>query len=129
MPVYQEALKLVVEKKYEESKAKLQETIKEIESVIGSPYTAYHLFVLQRLASVQKLLEDAQGLEATFLQCTHIADKLYPRNKEDAGSRFMWQNNLLKFYIEYDIDKACDLGSDLLADYQAVLNSQDLVDL
>lgn len=58
MPVYQEALKLVVENKYEESKVKLKETITEIESVIGSPYTAYHLFVLQRLASVQKILED-----------------------------------------------------------------------
>ena len=41
----------------------------------------------------------------------------------------MWQNNLLKFYIENDIDKACDYGSDLIHDYQEILPNNDLVDL
>ncbi len=41
----------------------------------------------------------------------------------------MWQNNLLKFYLEYNVDQACDYGNDLLSDLQDRLPSQDLSDL
>ena len=41
----------------------------------------------------------------------------------------MWQNNLLKFYLEYNVDQACDYGNDLLSDLQERLPSQDLSDL
>ena len=39
----------------------------------------------------------------------------------------MWQNNLLKYYMEYDIDKACDYGEDLMT--EPGLSSKDSQDL
>ena len=77
-------MKLVVENRYDESKEKLKATITEIESILGKKETVYHLFVLQRLASIQKILQDAPGIEETFQVCVDIANKLFPRNKEDA---------------------------------------------
>jgi hypothetical protein len=41
----------------------------------------------------------------------------------------MWQNNMLKYYLEKDIDKACDYGEDLLTDFQDLLTLDDLLDL
>jgi hypothetical protein len=41
----------------------------------------------------------------------------------------MWQNNLLKFYLEYNVDQACDYGSDLLSELQDRLSPQDHSDL
>lgn len=67
---------------------------------------------------MQTIIRDGPGVEDTFLKCTEIANKLYPRNREDAHWRFMWHNNLFKYYIDCDIDKACDYGQDLLHDYE-----------
>ena len=45
---------------------------------------------------------------------------MYPQHKgtkpEDVSKLFMWQNNLLKFYLDYNVDQACDYGNDLLND-------------
>eukprot|EP00347_Sterkiella_histriomuscorum_P004387 403360655 len=126
---YQLALKYATDNRYEDSLSHLQKCITDIENVIGNTHSPYHLYVFQRIASIQTILQDAPGVESTFLRCTETANKLYPRNKEDAPRRFMWHNNLLKFYIDCDIDKACDYGSDLLSDYEQVLNNSDLTDL
>ncbi len=120
---------MAMEHKYEEANHKLKETIAEIEGVVGTKHTAYHLFIYQRLASVQKLLQDDKGVEQTFQQCVETANKIYPRTKEDAARRFLWQNNLLKFYLENDVDKACDYGSDLLHDLSQILPNEELADL
>jgi TolA-binding protein len=44
--MYQDALRLVLENKYDEAKVKLQETVAELESVLQKKETVYHLFVL-----------------------------------------------------------------------------------
>ena len=41
----------------------------------------------------------------------------------------MWQNNLLKFYLEYNVDQACDYGQDLLSELSDRLSPKDLADL
>ena len=41
----------------------------------------------------------------------------------------MWQNNMLKFYLENDVDKAVDYGSDLVGDLEGLLTKTDMVDL
>ena len=41
----------------------------------------------------------------------------------------MWKNNLFKFYIDFDVDKACDYGEELLHDYNQILPNHELTDL
>ena len=41
----------------------------------------------------------------------------------------MWQNNLIKFYLDHNVDKACELGDDLLENDNKNLNNNDLADL
>ncbi|CDW76305.1 UNKNOWN [Stylonychia lemnae] len=129
MPSYQEALRFASETKYEESQKKLQETIDEIEGTLGDKNTLYHLYIYQRLASIQTILKEPYAVENTFKQCIETANKIFPKNKEDASKRFMWKNNLFKFYIDFDIDKACDYGQELLHDYNQILPNHEVVDL
>ena len=42
---------------------------------------------------------------------------------------FMWQNNLLKFYLEHNVEKAIDYSKELLDDYGQGLDEKDIVDL
>ena len=133
MKEYQEALQLAIDKKYPESLLKLNDAVKVVENAIGSQNTAYHLFLYQRMASIQQILGDGQSVETTFVKCVETAEKLYPQHKgtkpEDLSKVFMWQNNLLKFYLEYNVDQACDYGSELLSDLNDRLLPHDLVDL
>ncbi len=41
----------------------------------------------------------------------------------------MWQNNLLKFYMENDIEKAIEFAKDLIDDQGHILPQKDLCDL
>ena len=41
----------------------------------------------------------------------------------------MWQNNLLKFYLEHDIAKAKDFSSELIHDLGNILPENDVCDL
>ena len=41
----------------------------------------------------------------------------------------MWQNNLLKFYMENDITKAIDYAKDLVDEHGSILGKSDLCDL
>ena len=41
----------------------------------------------------------------------------------------MWQNNLLKFYMENDITKAIDFAKDLVDEHGSILGNSDLCDL
>ena len=85
------------------------------------------------MASIQQLIGDGREVEATWQKCVETAEKMYPQHKgtkpEDVSKLFMWQNNLLKFYLDYNVDQACDYGNDLLNDLQDRLPELDLVDL
>ena len=41
----------------------------------------------------------------------------------------MWQNNLLKFYMEHDINKAISLCKEIMDDHGSILEPKDLCDL
>ena len=41
----------------------------------------------------------------------------------------MWQNNLLKFYLEHDIAKAKDYSRELIHDLGNILPENDVCDL
>jgi hypothetical protein len=58
MKEYQEALQFAVDKKYPESLSRLQEALKVIEKTVGSAHTGYHLFLYQRMASIQQIIGD-----------------------------------------------------------------------
>jgi hypothetical protein len=42
---------------------------------------------------------------------------------------FIWQNNLIKFYLAHDVDKAIDYATDILDDQGGILAKPDLSDL
>ena len=42
---------------------------------------------------------------------------------------FMWQNNLLKFYLEFDVERAMDYGQDIIGDVGPKLPSANQQDL
>ena len=54
MPEYQKALKFATEQKYDEALGLLQDTIKNIEGVVGEN-TKFHLFLYQRIASLNMI--------------------------------------------------------------------------
>ena len=108
MKEYQEALQYAVDKKYPESLSKLSDAATNVESIVGSGHTQYHLFLYQRMASIQQMLGDVGQVESTFRRCVDTAEKIYQPHKgtkaEELSKIFMWQNNLLKFYLEYNVD-------------------------
>ena len=81
------------------------------------------------MASLQQIMGQIKDVEDTFNKCLDISGKIYPRRREDAVKRFIWENNLMKFYMEYNVDKACDFGHDLLHDLQEILPAQEANDL
>lgn len=58
---------------------------------------------------------------------------MHPQHKGTGAAQlakvFMWQNNLLKFYLDYNVDQACDYGGELLSDIGDRLLPGDQVDL
>ena len=41
----------------------------------------------------------------------------------------MWQNNLLKFYLEHDVDKAIEYSKELMEDMANILPQNDVTDI
>lgn len=85
------------------------------------------------MASIHQILGDGDSVEKTFIKCVETAEKMHPQHKgtkaDDLSKVFLWQNNLLKFYLEYNVDQACDYGNDLLSEFSDRLLPHDLVDL
>ena len=57
------------DKKFEESLVALRSTMTEVEDQIGEN-TNFHLFLYQKIASLQILLYDLEGVEESFKKCT-----------------------------------------------------------
>ena len=75
---------------------------------------------------------DILATEDTFKKCVEVAENaqvpLNP-NLDQTSNVFMWQNNLLKFYMENDIDKAIAYGKELSEDLGPILPQHDQDDL
>ena len=92
MQSYQKALELATEKKFEESLVALRKTMTEIEDQIGEN-TNFHLFLYQKIASLQILLYDLEGVEESFKKCIEVAEKTRtPLNPklDQTQNVFMW---------------------------------------
>ncbi len=66
------------------------------------------------------IMQDLSGVEEVFKKSIEVAEKTTERLHKDMDqtqSVFMWQNNLLKFYIENDIHKAIDYAKELIDEH------------
>ena len=52
-----------------------------------------------------------------FLECQELGRHIYSSDKQ-ITSRFGWDNMLLKFYLEHNVDEGCSFGERLLLDYE-----------
>ena len=72
-------------------------------------------------------------MEVIWRKCVETAEKMHPQHKgtkpADVAKLFLWQNNLLKFYLDYNVDQACSYGQELLDDLEDKLPAPELVDL
>jgi len=87
--------------------------MEELSELLGSPYTQLHQIILYRIASVQKILKNNEGVEDVFRRSIAIAENS-PVEDRGANTRlarvFHQQSNLLKFYIENNVNKAVEYG-------------------
>jgi hypothetical protein len=102
-----------------------------VEDTIGK-HTNIHLYLYQRIAGIQRILKDLDGVEETFHKCIDVAEN-GPLRKGGDKTRirniFTWQNNVLKFYLDNNIDKAIDYGNELLDQVGPILDAPELQDL
>ena len=68
MPLYLKALEQAKEKRFVDSKETLFDCMKEVEQQIGKN-TNYHLFLYQKIASLQMLQNDLEAVEDSFQKC------------------------------------------------------------
>ena len=120
-------MQFAVDRKFDESLGCLHDTLKEVEDQVG-PNTNFHLFLYQKIASLQIINGDILATEDTFKKCIDVAENaVLPLNPsmDQTANVFMWQNNLLKFYIENDIDKAISYGKELSEEFGQILPKTD----
>jgi tetratricopeptide (TPR) repeat protein len=122
---------LAVNQKYDESVQQLEQAVKEVESVVGQN-TNFHLFLYQRLASIHMLQLDFNSVEKRFQQCIEVAEKgkkSMNKKNDQTHNTFIWQNNLIKFYLAHNVDKAIEFSSDILEEQGSILDKSNLSDL
>ena len=71
---------------------KLQDCVTEVESQVG-PNTNFHLFLYQKIASLQVIQRDLGAVEDTFKKCVDIAENSkvpLNANEDSATNIFMW---------------------------------------
>ncbi|CAI2367882.1 unnamed protein product [Moneuplotes crassus] len=110
MPTYQVGLKLAIEKKYSLAMQKFELLLDEITDH-HSPNTPYHVFALYKMASINNIAGDSEKNEEIFERITEIAPMAYPDNNSMV---FRCYNTLLKYYLNYDVDKCHVLGKDMI---------------
>lgn len=57
------------------------------------------------------ILQDLDKVEETFMKSIEVAEKSkmhLVRDLDQTQTVFMWQNNLLKFYMENNVERAID---------------------
>ena len=116
-----------MDQKFDESLVCLNDTLREVGDQVG-PNTNFHLFLYQKIASLQIIKRDLNAVEETFKKCIDVAENAkVPLNTtiDQTQNVFMWQNNLLKFYMEHDIEKAISYGSELSLETAQILPQSD----
>ena len=127
IPSYQKALEFAHDTQYDKSINQLEKTISEIESTVGKN-TNLHLYIFQRMASIYQIQKDFHSMESIFQRCIETSENSpFNQLKQDTRTSnvFVWQNNLLKFYLENNIDKAIDYGHELKDEIGGHLQSHE----
>lgn len=102
-----------------------------MEKQVG-PNTNFHLFLYQRIASLYLIQRQLPQVEETYQKCIEVAEKAktpFSKEADQTQSVFMWQNNLLKFYMEHDVMKAVNYGHELLDEVGEILPKAESSDL
>ena len=87
------------------------------------------------MASIYQINRDLDSMERIFLKCIENSENspliqgLKADNLSRVSSIFLWQNNLLKFYLENNIDKAIEYGGELIEEVGPLLPSHSQQDL
>lgn len=71
-------------------------------------------------------------MEEIFKKSIEVAEKTTERLHKDMDQTqavFMWQNNLLKFYMENDIKQAIEYSKELMEEHGTILDPKDKCDL
>jgi hypothetical protein len=78
------------------------------------------------------ILQDLDKVEETFKKSIEVAEKsksLLFKDLDQTQTVFMWQNNLLKFYMENDVERAIDYSKELIDECSDILPEKDQTDL
>jgi len=70
------------------------------------------------------ILQDLHKVEETFQKSIEVAEKtksLLFKDLDQSQTVFMWQNNLLKFYMENDVERAIDYSKELIEEHGEIL--------
>lgn len=62
-----------MDEQFDESLGCLNDTLKQIEEQVG-PNTNFHLFLYQKIASLQIIQRDIPAVEDTFKKCVDVAE-------------------------------------------------------
>jgi hypothetical protein len=109
MPSYQLALKLAMDKRFDQSIEKLELVLDEITDD-HSNNTPYHIYTLYKMATVNNMAGKAENNESVFERIAEVAPMAYP----DRNSMiYSCHDTLLKYYMHTDIDKCCKYGESL----------------
>ena len=110
MPTYQIALKMAMEKKYPLAIQKLELLLDEITD-LHSTNTPYHIFALYKMATIHDLCGEVEKTEEVFERIAEVAPMAY---QDNASLIYRCHNTLLKHYLNYDLDKCCKYGNELI---------------
>jgi HEPN domain-containing protein len=69
------------------------------------------------MASLHMILSQLDKVEEMFKLSIQVAEnskEKLSKSLDQTQTVFMWQNNLLKFYMENDIEKAVDFAKELI---------------
>jgi hypothetical protein len=84
------------------------------------------------MASLHLLTQNIPAVEETFQRSVEVAEKATAplvKGMSKTEEVFMWQNNLLKFYLEHNVEKAIDYSRELLEDHGFAIEEKDRNDL
>ena len=69
------------------------------------------------MASLHMMQQNFDLVEQRFKQCIEVAEKgkkSLNKAKDQTQNTFIWQNNLMKFYLVNDVTKAIDFALELI---------------
>lgn len=70
----------------------MEASIKALEAQVG-PYSRFHLFLYQRIASLHMIMQNLEGVEESFKKSIEVAEKTTEplhKDMDQTSAVFMW---------------------------------------